>query len=469
MATPPRQKGNSGPNNPRATARGKKPSTIDLDASEVKDTSATAKAATTKTVPVTARTSAPAAKASPEKKSKTASSSGPSGKNTKPAKADTKAKSESPKSEGNKNGFGRLAAAGIIGGVITLGGAGAMQYSGMLPNLGELPAPAPVVDLQPLQGEIETLRSRLETVEVSARQTGASEVDLTPLESRISELENKPVLPVVSGNGEPGNSAEVEKLRLSLNDIASANEALNTRIAALESSGLPLTDRSAITTAINSAIAPLSASSKQTVARLQELETNIAALTKRVDEDVDARISAFGKKLENAATGEKLAKSVAINALKSSIENGQPFSAALTSLETLAGSSNQLEKLKPFAITGIATNKQLREEFGELQSSILRAATNDPEAGISQRLMASIQSLVTISSSEALAGGTPEAIISRINANLKSENFGAAISEWKTLPAPAQKISSDWVTKLEQRMDADRQVSQLLKNLQSGN
>lgn len=512
MATTPRGKSNAR----RATSRSKKPATIDLDAKDVKDNSTSDTGSVTnndgkKPIPVSssAKSSPPnqatktqvsdagspkksdtpqQKKTSPsvpsvdpkkvektssvnkfEEKPKTSEKEPSKSSATKPAGATSK----KPKHPNNSGGFGKLAAAGIIGGLITLGGAGAMQYSGMLQGLGngEPANPAPLVDLSPLEEKLAAMQSKIDQLETATAQpnsdAGSKPVDLSTIKERIAALENAPA--PVSGDGGGITVGEITKLQTAYDDLTSKSEILASRLSTLETSEPVQTDTSTITSLINSAIAPISNSAKQTGSKIEQVEGKIASLTKKIDEEVDARINAFDEKLKNAATGEKLAKSVAINALKSAVENGQPFSAALTSLETLAGSSKPLEKLKPFADNGIATNKQLLDEFHNIQGSILAAASNDPDASISDRLMLSLQSLVTISSDEALPGGSPEAVISRIDANLKSDNFGAAISEWKTLPDPAQQLSKAWIDKLDQRMDADRQMYKLMKSLQATN
>ncbi len=504
MATTPRGKSSSG----RATTRTRKPATIDLDAKDIKDNSAPdikpgsdklkkvpgeksatdekivrsthnqdtikkaspPKQAVPKVAPKTRRSDA--ANTADKKEAKT--DKGPSNAKSAGAKAKPAPSNVNPalvKNTDNGIGLGKLAAAGIVGGLITLGGAGAMQYSGLLPDFGpETPiVETPVVDLEPLQAKIAQLQSKIEVLQNNASQAenspNAPVAGLNELIERIAKLENAPA-PLLSGdNTGADNSGQLQVIR---DELSKQTQILSQRLATLEEKNSDTPDITTLTSIVNTAIAPIENNLKTTTGKLVQMETVLARLNEKVTSEVDARIDAFEKKLDNAATGEKLAKSVALNALKSAFENGQPFTAALTSLETLAGTSDPIEKLKPFATNGIATNRQLRDEFHQIQGKILSAATNDPDASLTDRLMVSIQSLVTVSSSEPLPGGSAQAIISRINANLKSENFGGAISEWKTLPDPARQISKSWAEKLSQRLDADRQIHNLMKNLQAG-
>lgn len=507
MATPPR--GNA--NNRRSNSRPKKPTTIDLDAKDVKDTSApkpdTADAKNTGQKAATPSTAKPAAKpaaaqapadktsssnktspnktspnktgatgpkvtpATPDKTSaqsskpaevKSKTSQKPAAKKPEPVKKPTPDAPKPKQAKSGGTGFGKMAAAGIIGGVITLAGAGALQYNNMLPNFGQSAVAPATLDLSPLETKIAALESQLANLDGQDQAA----VDLEPIVSRLIKLENAPA--PLSDDGTVTTDGQtvqqIEQLKAGLDDLQASTQKLASQ---LETQSTVAPDQAATGSLIDAALAPLTKSTQDITSKLADLEGKFGALTSKIDVEVNARIDQFDEKLKNAATGEKLAKSVAINSLKSAVENGEPFSAALTSLETLSGPSEPLEGLKAFARKGVPTNASLLNEFRDLQSTIVLAASNDPDAGITDRMMTSLRSLVTISSDEALPGGTPEAIVSRIDANLKSQNFGAALSEWKTLPEPGQQASKDWMAKVNQRIDADRQLFKLMETLKS--
>jgi len=483
MATTPR-----GPNNrKRTTSRVKKPTTIDLEASAVKVTPSMDNPAPQKSTSdkgdagKTEQQSSSASTATSRKSSTTPSigktaSATKSEANKKPAVGEAKGSAkptENPTgkpsvSANNNSGFGRLAAAGIVGGLVTLAGAGTMQFNGLLPSIGIQPsndqavAAVPAVDLAPLEEKIAGLQEKLDKIAATA----VPDIDLSPIETRISTLENAP--PAVDGeNLQSGTSEQLQKLETGLETLTKSTSEMSARIDNLTDTESGAPDADTFSALINNAIAPALEAVNQNSAKFGELENQMAALTKKIDEEVEARISKFDERLKNAATGEKLAKSVAINALKSAVTNGEPFAAALVSLETLTGTSEPLEQLKPYATKGIPTTKMLISEFRDLQNSILLAASNNPNAGLSERLMTSIRSLVTITPDDALPGESPEAIVSRIAANLKSGNFGTAISEWKNLPDQSRQVSKSWMEKLDLRMDADRQMKNLLQLVQT--
>ncbi|MCP4046934.1 MAG: hypothetical protein GY732_13215 [Gammaproteobacteria bacterium] len=254
---------------------------------------------------------------------------------------------------------------------------------------------------------------------------------------------------------------ELEGLKTSSGQLATRLDDL----AATSSNTTPSTEQVEAVTA--PLINPLVEATGQNNEKIARLEKEIAAIIARIDEDLVSRIDQFGEKLKNAATGEKLARSVAVNALKSALDNGEPYSAALASVETLTGSSDALELLRPHASAGIPTAKSLLKDFHNLQGNLLLAASSDGDAGLSDRLMLSIKSLVTVSSDQPLAGNSPEAVISRIEVNLRKANLEQALAEWSSLPDPAQKVSQAWVEKLKRRNNADNQMLDLLKSIQA--
>jgi len=479
MANTPRGKRNQR----QTTSTAKKPKTIDLDAKDVKSTPPadpkTGSATTTgsgklsKSIPRTT----PAIKSTRVKeplKDKPQKSSGyTKTQSAKPAGARNPTSASTSKSDkpvptppipaNNNTGFGKLAAAGVVGALVTLGGAGAMQYNGLLPSPGGASQSAQRVDLTPLQSQIAALQSRLDGL----GETPVPPIDLTPIETRISALEKVPA-PASAPQISTETTSRLQVLKGELDTLGISAGELTTRLERLENVEPTALDTSAVGVLIDTAIAPLLSSSEKNATKFGELENQFSALTKKIDEEVDARINKFDEQLKNAATGEKLAKSVAINALKSAMVNGNPFSAALVSLETLTGPSTPLDMLKPYATTGIATGKNLLNGFRDLQSSILLAASNNPNAGLGDRVLSSIRSLVTISSDEALPGDSPEAVISRIEAALKAGDYGAAASEWQVLPEPSRQVSSSWSEKLNQRLEAERQMAELLLIVQPG-
>lgn len=467
---------------PRRTSRpaAKKPTTIDLQAQDMtpqeqKKAQATASPAKqtqstgSKPDPTPANTNpstaSKTAKTDTNKPSefgrnaKTPSQKTPSGKASKPA--------EKPKSSA---GFGKLVAAGIVGGLVTLGGAAGMQFAGMLPNLSQAPSGESAssnVDIKPVEAQIAKLQERLDNLPVPS---GAASPDLTPLEQRLTALENAPKAQADSQTELDNEqltqlTKKIAALEVALADSKSASgspdnavmESLSKRLSQVENSTTPLQE----------SIEKIGTFQQTTSQQINTLTQKMNDFSNSLSSSVEERIGEFEEKLKTAATGEKLAKSVAINALKSSMERGEPFSAALTSLETLQGQSELIDSLKVHAATGLPTAKMLRSEFHEVERNIIAAASDTQDAGVVDRLMNSVSSLVTVRSDTPEPGDTPKAIVSRIDASLKTGELAAAMNEWNALPQAAKEVSSDWINRLKSRIEADQIASELLQSVQA--
>jgi hypothetical protein len=513
MATTPRRKSNR----TTSSTRAKKPTTIDLDAVEIKDSAASNKSdvineavetktdenedtkpvvSESKTTPkqtkaasgTAKQTQSSAAKTVP--KATTAKTTSPKATAEPAVDVNPSITSDTPdkakkKPDNSGAGFGKLVAAGLIGSAITLGGAGYMQYAGYLPlitnNEDSSGAQEPVTlpDLAPLQAKIAELQLKLENQPVLENPV----IDLSPIETRLANVEDSLVKSLNSlasaetslANLSTNSNSEVNlqlaqemaKIKADLNKLRSSGQQLTIKLAALPeaSTNSPLTSEN-ISEIVTPLLSPLAKAEDQNKQEISELKSSINAISGRIDKELVSRIEQIDAKLKNTASGERLAKSIAINALKSALESGKPYSAALASVETLTGASEPLEQLRPKASAGIATTETLLNEFHEMQSKLLLAANNDGDAGLSDRVMFSIKSLVTISSDKPLSGDTPEAIISRIDAGLKSGNLEQALVEWNSLPEPSQSISQIWADKLKQKNSSDQRMLELMKSIQ---
>ena len=523
MATTPRRRNNQ----TTSSTRAKKPTTIDLDAVEVEadgettDADAKKKAAdlekkATEDVKQAAEPAATKKKPAPKSTPKstpgstraTAQKTGQTGtdsvKEANKTAANADNAMETPavdldpaaapdmpdlteKKSGNSGGgFGRLIAAGLIGSAITLGGAGYMQYAGYLPLITEnagissVPEPVAMPDLAPLEAKLAELQSKLDNQPVIENPT----VDLTAIETRLTNVEESVVKTLdalaaaetalanlssdANSDGNLQLAREMAKIKADLSEVRASGQQLAIKLAALPQANPnnQVTPEN-ISEVVTPLLSPLASAEQQNTQAINELQNNINAISSRIDKELVTRIEQIDTKLQNAATGERLAKSVAVNALKSALESGKPYSAALASVETLTGASKPLEQLRQKASAGVATKETLLNEFHEMQSKLLLAANNDGNAGLKDRVMFSIKSLVTISSDEPLPGDTPEAIISRIDAGLKNGNLQQALVEWKSLPQSARSISQTWADKVQQRISADQQMLELMKSIQT--
>ncbi len=291
-------------------------------------------------------------------------------------------------------------AAGIFGGLVALAGAGVLQYAGYLPPLG--PERGNGAAEQELRSEIEAVKAELQ-----ARPRPAP-VDIAPLESRVAALEQTTGTP--DGEGAP----DVTALQAEIGNLTE-------EIAALKA-GL--------------------ADARQTAnAERSELA---------------ARIDEAEQKLNEPANDIRMAKAVAVTALKTAIDRGGPFLAELDQLRSVAPEDETVKELADDAPTGVATRAQLRTEFPAAASAMLDALIQpDPDEGIIDRLVSGAMSGIRVRPVGSIEGHSPEAVIARIEDKLDNGDLKGASLEWANLPEPAKSAGQDFKEKLDRRLHVE--------------
>jgi hypothetical protein len=289
-------------------------------------------------------------------------------------------------------------AAGILGGLITLLGAGGLQYAGILPALG--PGGGDTAVEQSLASDMEAIKAQL-----AAAPPPSATVDLGPIETRIAELEKK--------SADAGNGAAVDVSGL---DAQLTN--LTSEIATLKSA--------------------LADAQQSTEAAKSELSTRIEAAEKKIDEP---------------ASDVQLARAVAVTALKTAIDRGGPFLAELDALKSIAANDPAVTGLAGDAAIGVAPRTDLVHDFPSVADAMLEATQHsDPNQGVFSRLMDSASSAIRIRPVGSVEGDGPEAVIARIENKLTNGDLKGASLEWQALPEPAKTAGADFKTKLDQRI-----------------
>ena len=296
-------------------------------------------------------------------------------------------------------GAGALAA-GILGGLIALAGAGVLQYAGYVPA----PGPEQPGTEQNLASEIEAIKAELQA------QAPAATVDVAPLENRLAALEQ--------AAREPGAAA------------ADAPE-----IKALEAEVANLTNEMA------------------------DLKTELAEARQAADAaraELAGRIDQAEQKLNEPANDIEMAKAVAVTALKTAIDRGGPFLAELDALRSIAPEDPVVKELADVAATGVPTRTELRESFRPAADAMLDALHRpDPDQGIFDRLVSSAMSGIRVRPVGSVEGDTPEAVIARIEDKLDNGDLKGASLEWDSLPEAAKSAGQGFKEKLDRRLGVE--------------
>lgn len=323
-----------------------------------------------------------------------------------------RAAAERPIQAKSSSGSG-LVAAGILGGLIALAGAGALQYGGVLPALGPQPPTPAAVDISPLVARIDQLQARM-----AEQPAATATTDTSVLEQRIAALEDGSR--TGPGSQETQALAEVEAQQTQATEAIAA---LRNEIAGLKQS---LADARATS---------------------------------------DARLASMQEKLDAPRQDLSMAKAIAISSLKTAIDRGGPFLGELDTLSGISPDDPVIATLRPFAPMGIPARSELIRRFPGVADAILSAINQPAEsANWSERLMASAMSIVKVRPVGNIEGESPEAIVARMEEKLRNGDLRGAAIEWQSLPQPGKTISAEFAKNLEDRVTIETAVNAALAN-----
>jgi hypothetical protein len=306
-----------------------------------------------------------------------------------------------------------LVASGIVGGLVALALAGSMQYAGIVPGLGpEQTAQTPAVDT----AEIEALKA--EVARLAAQPAPAADPALA---ERLATLE--------ATVAEAGSAPTAD---------AAAVEALKTQLVAAEQA-------------------------------IESLRSEIVSNKQALDQSA-TRLTEAERKLEEPRSDIEMARAIALAGLKTAIDRGGPFLSELDALKSVSPEDPAIALLTPLASIGIPSRSDLAREFGQVADVIL-GAINQPLAGEgwTDRLLSSARSLVKVRPVGNVEGETPEAIVARVENKLQNGDLKGAALEWELLPGAGKEASSDFATKLKNRIEAEESVAAALSQTVAGN
>lgn len=348
--------------------------------------------------------------------------------------------------------------AGLVGGVAALALAAGLQFAGVLPGVAPAPPSSPAaVDHGPAIAALETQLGQLRE-EVAA--LGAAGDGGEALAARLAEAEER-VAALASGlealrgevsglaarpEGEGGAAAPV--------DLAPIEE----RIAAVEAALAAVPDASASESALAALGEQLAAlrgeveagrdGQAQAAARLDALEAAVEALSGRVEEQAEAPATAV---------------IIAASSLKAAIDRGMPFTTELETYAALVPDAPQIEELRAFAASGVPTRAEISAQSDAAANAMIAAAQPvDPQAGIIDRLWASMSGMVQVRPIGMVEGdGVPE-IAARLDTAVTAGDYERALAEFETLPAAAKAAGEAFIAKVRARHAADRLADEAL-------
>ncbi len=355
-----------------------------------------------------------------------------------------------------------LLAAGLIGALVAaVAVVAVMRFAprqlGLAPAGSAAPAAAPGPDLQP---RLADLSRRLDALQAELSSPKAAP-DLGDLPARLAALQQQ-VSALQHGAGRAAGAAPslppaIEALPQRLDALTQKLDAFDRRLAAAEqkAGGDPALK-----------------------AQLDDLAQEV-----RKDESALGEIAGLKQQLASLATSSRSetaapALALAITALDERLSAGAPYAREIEALSRVGGSDPALREaiaaplaaLQPMAASGIPTVASLRAEFPATAEAARRADSADAaaaagNAGLGQRVLARLESLVTIrpagEEGAAAQGDSTPARLDRADARLAAGDLAGAVAEVSALTGPAREAARAWLQRAEARLKAESAASDL--------
>ena len=348
---------------------------------------------------------------------------------------------------GSDDGWARPAIAGVVGGLIALVVLVVLQATGLVPSPGRSAASQAVEQAKAANDAVAAIDRRLSAVEMITQNLPAKGA-IDALSGRLDKLEaaqgglaSKSALTTLSDDV-AGLKAKVDAIPPgATHDEVAALAKRVTQLEAGAAGGNGGSVDSAAVTALSD--------------RIDSVQASIKTLGERVSA-LEAKAST------SAADSTRAARAIAVVALRRAAEGGAPFTTDLNLAAALGVAPDEVAALKPLAETGAPTRATLTAAFPAVGDAIIRATTrSNPNAGFFERLLTSINGLVSVRPAGPVAGNDPPAIVSRMRAAVDKGDFATALKERDGLPDAGKAASADWAKQAQDRATIDALVAKI--------
>lgn len=333
--------------------------------------------------------------------------------------------------------------AAVTGGAIGLAAAYGLAWFGLWPTTS---APAPAAD--PRLAQFAAAIPELETV------TQTTQSELAALNQRIATLETAaPASSVAAVATEPPDVSGI------LSDIA----ALSGRIDSLAATPAPVADADA--------------------GALDTLRTDLAALTTRLDEvaarlgtaeaglrTLDTTVSQTSATLASQPSdiGAVLQLPLILSGLETAFASGRAYGTELAALRAAMPDATIPGIIADNATNGLVRPDIIARRFDELLPAMLAGRPANPDAQWQDGALDWFRSAIALRPTGEMEGGSPEAIMSRLEGAVARRDFIEAEALLSALPPQMQAAGGDLPQLVGSQAEAGRFLESLRASALSG-
>lgn len=374
----------------------------------------------------------------------------------------------------------------LLGALLVALGLGTAIWFGYIPLTDE--GQTSGAEIERLQQEIDTLRTEIasrpepepadgpQAEEIAALQTemqqlretvssggAGEEAGLQALSDRVSALETaEPV--VASDPDAQRTAAAMDETMAELDQrVAGLREELAGLQQNLENAA---NERAGTATRLEESFSTIGESFDRLSASLTDMQEQFGAASVNLS-DLENRVEKVEQVAEAASAQENVARAIAASALRSAVENGQPFENELQTAKTLGADGASVSALEPHAATGVKTEAQLAAAVPDVADAMRDAVSPSRPAAQStgslfDQLRDGAKSLVKIRKVGDVAGEGPESTITRFENAVMAGELEAALTEYEALPAEAQQVGDAFADDLRATVEARASLPEVI-------
>jgi len=203
-------------------------------------------------------------------------------------------------------------------------------------------------------------------------------------------------------------------------------------------------------------------------ARPEDVSTAVSPLSDKLSalqQDVQTVLKSEG---DRRSTAERIVLSLELANLKRAIDRGKPYATELEQTRKVSGGVVDLAPLERFALEGVPTTTELRQQFKPIAFTIIDAEEQQQDGSIVDRLLSGAKSVVRVRKTAPNAEDkSVEATVARIETALNEDRLTDVLDLAKTLPAPAREAAGEFLTKVEAREAVDHALSSVESQLKA--
>lgn len=156
---------------------------------------------------------------------------------------------------------------------------------------------------------------------------------------------------------------------------------------------------------------------------------------------------------------------MALNQFRDSVGRNAPFAQDIAVMRNMVKDDPELvaalDKLTPYAESGVMDKDTLKREFKGLAGDIAQAKFTGEDLSVKERAMARLNNLVSVRKTGDVEGDDTDAIVARAQYKLDHGDVEGALAELEKLQGEPKKVAEPWIKDARGRVLADNVMGKL--------